>query len=139
MASGYETNMVEALARLMAGPPFADDFRRAHRTAPPREAGRVVHLIEGWDEPVGGKPCGQRSMLFTVAIFVRSDSGIAATDPLRIAVNDRLTAPWTAGIVVTPGRIMADAEVADMDPAKLVMPFTLEYRTAGEFSLLLPT
>lgn len=138
MSSGYETIMVEALSRLRSSSPaIADDIRRAHRTAAPREFGRVIHLIDGWDEPAEGKPCGERVMMPTVVIIVRDDAGPGAADELRIAVNDLITAPWNAGITIKPGRIMTDSEIADSDPNRVTMPYEIAYKTAGEYSLLL--
>lgn len=138
MSSGYEVNMVEALRRLSADAVLAPTIRRAHRTNVPKEAGDVIHLIDGLDEPVEGKRCGERVMSPSVVIFKRSDLGVAASDGLRIAVNDRLVAAWGNGIVCQPGRIMADSEPADTDAVRIVMAFAITYQTAGETSLLLP-
>src|SRR6185369_4026521 len=95
MASGYELVMVAVLAGLKTPTPViarVGNIRRAHRTAVPREAGDAVHLVDGNDEPVSGKHCGQRTGAFTLSLFKRDDAGLSTMDSMKIAVIARVQA-----------------------------------------------
>jgi len=81
--------------------------------------------------------CRQREAEFTVSLFVRSDAGESAADPLRIEVMRRLnpeTAPYAAGVRVTPVEISADEEIADADAIRIDMHFDFAY-PAGDWKL----
>ena len=143
MSSGYETVMAAVLARLQAAPANwglgVVDVRRAHLTTVPRKGAAAVHLIDGDDQPHAKQAalCIQRDMGFTLALFVRSDSGPSAADPLRIEAMRRLspdTAPYADGILLAPGRIRVDAELADADAIRVEMEFAASY-PATEWTL----
>jgi len=131
--TGYETVLASILGRLTAAPKtWADDIRRAHLTAPPKSAGRVVHLIDGEDAPDKGarRDCTQRDGAFSLALFVRSDLGVSAADPMKIEVMRRLapdSAPYPDGVAVKPGRVVPSANLADNDAIRIDMDFTFCY------------
>lgn len=138
MASIAETLMREVLARLKAAPVIVvtDNIRRDHRTTLPREKAPAVHLIDGSETPIPGKnDCFVNdSLVFTVAIFVRNDSGYAAADPLKIAVMAALdpATAYTSTPLGTPdllrGRITSAQEIADADALRVDMEFTFKFQ-----------
>ena len=143
MSSGYETIMVNALARLKATPPVIGtlgNIRRAHRTAVPRDKAPAVHLVDGVDRPTkGNKGCGGREGSFTVSIFGRSDTGVSAVDAIKVAIMNKMAAAWPAGVTCYPGQITHDVEIADEDAIRIDMDFELKYPTTSEWALELAT
>ena len=135
--TGYESVMAAILGRLDAAPKNwglnVQDVRRAHRTAVPRAGVPAVHLIGGADAPAREHRtalCQQREADFTVSLFVRSDAGESAADALRVEAMRRLspdTAPYAAGVRVTPGAIATDEEIADADAIRVDMQFAFAY------------
>lgn len=142
--TGYETVLVEVLARLRANPKIVSDLinvRRAHRTLQPRSESFAVHVVDGSDELRKGgnnSSCAKRDGEFTISLFARSDSGPTVLDALKIEVYRRLSLAWDAGFVINPGRITIDTETADADAVRVDMDFEVCYQTAGEWSLELP-
>jgi hypothetical protein len=144
MSSGYETIMAAVLSRLQAAPTNwgalgVKDVRRAHLTMVPRSGVPAVHLVEGTDEPrrKEASRCIQRDMAFSLALFVRSDEGPAAADALKLEAYRRVspdTTAYAAGIVVKPGRISVNPELADADSIRIDMEFTASY-PATEWTL----
>ena len=137
MSSVYESIMVEALTRLTDSVPFVPGsygVRRSHRTAILREQAPGAHLIDGEDRPQQGKPCGARQGEFTVSIFVRDDDA-GAGDEYKVELYRRMAEPWAPGIVVRPGRIFVDTELADEDAARIDCQFFVQYATGGEWEL----
>jgi len=135
--SGYETIMVDVLARMKASPPVVPlaNIRRAHLTAVPRSGAPAIHVIDGEDKPAARNKCGGREGKLTVAIFGRSDAGPSATDPYKIAVMARMAAAWPVGILCVPGAIVPNVEVADTDVIRVDMEFSVSYPTADEWAL----
>lgn len=139
--TGYETILGIALAALTIPSQVADQVRRAHKTAIPRELGGVdaavaVHLVDGGDDPVSGSKCGDRECSFMTSIFVRSDDGVAAADGYRSEIFARFhTAVWPENVVVKPGRISMEEEVADEDAIRVDVEWSAFYRTGSIWSL----
>lgn len=136
--SGYETIMVEALARLKANPPLVankDNIRRAKRTPVTREKAPAVHLIDGPDKPKRTNACGGREGEFTISLFARDDAGLSTLDATKVEVMRRMGVAWPAGVVCYPGDIVPEAESADGDALRIDMSFRFEYGTAGEWAL----
>jgi hypothetical protein len=148
MPSGFETIMVEALRRMkVAGNawPALENVRRAHKTAVPKDASNKIevglHVIDGGDAPAkrpSNADCAQRECDLTLAIFVRSDAGPAAADPMKLEAMRRMnpaTAPWPSGVSIAPGPIKVDDELADADSIRVEMIFNARYAAAGEWAL----
>lgn len=137
--TGYESIMVAILGRLKAAPTNwglgVADVRRAHRTAVPKSGTPAVHLVDGVDEPRKGetlRDCVTRDGAFITRLFLRNDLGPSVADPFKVETMRRMsaeTAPYADGVVVTPGRISVNDEVADTDSIVVDMEFSASYRT----------
>lgn len=134
--TGYEAILGAALLALQSPSAVATRVRRAHKTVVPPEIGDTVHLIDGDDAPVANTKCGDRVANFSTSLFWRSDGGPVEIDTLKIAVNDRLcAAAWPENVVVTPGRITIDDEIADTDVTRVDMEWSAAYRTGSSKKL----
>jgi len=141
MATGYETILMEVEDRLTSPTPFITGTygtRRGHLTPIPRDQAPGAHIVGGDDNPQKGNACGGRVGDFTISIFTRDDLGSSAADPYLLELYARMDAPFAAGIVVRPAGIRRETEIADGDAARTDCRFTVEYATAGEWSLELP-
>lgn len=138
MASKAEDLMLEVLSRLKALPVIenTDWIKRAHRTFNPREKSPAVHLIDGRELPKDSKNACDRDdeYAFTVSIFVRSDAGYSAIDPIKLRVMEALN-PATAyphsGGRLSQDALSFDQEVADEDALRLDMQFTFKFKVGA--------
>lgn len=148
MASKAEDLMLEVLSRLRELPvipnvPIAANanegpIRRAHRTLVPRETAPAVHLIDGRELPGPSKNDCDRDdeYAFTISIFVRSDAGYSAIDPIKLRVMEALASGTPATAYPHSGRLSQDAlsydqEVADEDALRLDMQFTFKFKVGA--------
>lgn len=129
----------QVVARLSAAPAIVDGegntvtrIRRDHLTVVPRDDAPAFHVVDGLEEKKSGGTCARREQAFTVMVFVRSDSGFSAADPLKMEIYRRLnpiTQQWADGIELEPGNITPNAELADQDILRLDMEFVFRYTT----------
>lgn len=138
MSSIGENLMLAVEGRLTGSPAIAATLKRAHRTPVTKAAAPTVHLIDGADTPKAAKNCRtDREKEFTVSVFVRSDAGAAAADPLVVEVNARLDpeseayAAYPHDATLTQGPVTPDEEIADGDATRIDMRFTFRYQASG--------
>lgn len=143
MSTGYETILAEVEDRLTSPSDFMSGSygtRRGHRVPIPLEQAPGAHIVGGDDRRKKGSQCGEREAEFSVSIYTRNDQGSAAADPYIIELYARLAAPgWPTGVVVTPGDISRETEIADNDAARTDCSFAVSYSTASLWSLELAT
>lgn len=131
--------LVQVVGRLRAAPAIIDgegnavlNIRRDHRTVVTRDQSPAIYILDGPEKQLIGKSCITREQTFSVMLFVRSDSGFAAADSLKLEVMRRLdpnTQQWADGVDIVPGNITPDAEIADQDALRVEMEFAFRYTT----------
>lgn len=139
MSNTFDTTLAGVLARLRAAPAIRvapskapASVQRSHLIP---TAGDAVHVLDGSDAP-SSKRC-EREGAFTIRLVVRSDLGPAAVGALKVEVMRRLNpevAPYPDGVVLSPGKITPDTEIADTDATRVDMAFTFCY-AAREWTL----
>lgn len=140
MATVQRQILAAVVARLRATPALiaksAERIRIAHRSPVTREESPAIHVVPQSDELVDDKSCNRRRLRFTVAVLARDDGGIETIDELLVQVMARLkpgrgdAIPYPAGVVLKPGVIRFDEEVADADIALAEFSFEATYSTA---------
>lgn len=134
--------LVEATARLQAvsldaAYPTPENVLREHATPPTLEQSPRIHVEDG-DERITGRAKNDCdvdvSMNFTVCIYVRSDVGFAAIDPVVAEVyrrlNDAGSPHYPHNARLEPGDIRVDSEIADNDSVNKELSFTFKYSRA---------
>jgi hypothetical protein len=132
----FEETMRLVLTRLSRAPQITPLVRRAHRTVVPRDKAPAIHLIDGdiAAPMAGAKNCRGRDAQFTVSLFVRSDDGPEAADPYKEKIYERLrSTDWPEGVIIAPGRVTSEAEIADADVIRIDLDFSMYYVSGGEW------
>lgn len=146
MSTVYDDTLDIVLQRLSGSPALADNVRRTHRVAVPREDSDAIYVVEDDDEP--GKSSGTCSTDhragFTVRVLIRADEYVARAKALKEGVLQRLNPEaagmpaYPTGVVIEQPKVRMDTEGADADVTRIDMAFPMTYRS-GYWSLAAPT